>query len=468
MSSGRVARNFLALASGDSLARVIAFGGGVYVARQLGAELYGIISFATAVLLYFAHTTECGMDLLGLRDVAEDESRAATLAPAILTARLVVAVILIAVVSVVALAFLPRAEAVILSLYTLTLLAVGPGPKWVLLGLGNPRPVALGRTIGEACFLVLVLTRVRDGSDLVAVPLAQATGDALGVALMLWLLHRTHGIRPLPKIDWAAVKPVFARSWPLVANVLLGLTIYNSDLIFLRIFRGRETVGHYNAAYQLISFLQNIATAFSWTLLPQLTRVLGDRERREELYHGSAAQVFAVGLPIAVGGHFVAANLIDVVYGSEFEPSGWPLALLVLSVPFTLSKEIDLVALVAGGRQHVVMKMTGAAMVVNLALNVALIPRFGIIGAAIATLATEVARAGFASLWVRSDDFPWTPGRRFAKSAIAGAAMGLGLWLLGDRPVFLQIPFGAAIYTLGLWSLGGLRLGRGRPPQLTV
>lgn len=456
------------MASGDSLARVIAFAGGVYVARQLGAELYGIVSFATAVLLYFAHTTECGMDLLGLRDVAEDESRAATLAPAILTARLFVALILIVVVSTLALAFLPRAEALILSLYTLTLLAVAPNPKWIHLGLGDPKPVALGRTVGEVCFLTLVLTRVRDGGDLTAVPLAQATGDALGVVLMLHLLRRRHGLRILPKVDWAAVKPVFARAWPLVANVLLGLTIYNSDLIFLRVFRGRETVGHYNSAYQLISFLQNVATAFSWSLLPQLTKVLADRERREALYHGSAAQVVAVGLPIAVGGHFVAANLIRVVYGAEYEPAGWPLAILVLSIPFTLSKEIDLVALVASGRQRAVMKMTAAAMIVNLALNVALIPRWGIGGAAVATMTTEVARAGFAALWVRSAEFPWTPPRRFGKSALAATVMGVALWALGDRSVFVQVPVGALCYAGALWGLGGLRWQRGRLPELRV
>jgi len=81
---GAVARSFAALASGDALARVVAFIAGVYVARRLGAEMFGVMAFGQAVVLYFTHLAACGVDLTGIREVAADPSRARTLAPSVL------------------------------------------------------------------------------------------------------------------------------------------------------------------------------------------------------------------------------------------------------------------------------------------------------------------------------------------------------------------------------------------------
>lgn len=467
MSQGNIARNFLALASGDALARVFAFSASVYVARTLGPEMYGVIGFAMAVLLYFAQLADCGLDMSGVRDWAKDPEGMRDAAPAIQTARWIVGCALASLLAVGSWIGLPQPEAMVLGIYGLTLIPIGPGPKWIHLGEGRPRAVALGRTLGEITFLGLVLLLLREPAHITVVPFAQFTGDALGVTVMLYALKR-RGL-PIPiRFDWSRVRPVFERSWPLVVNVLLGLTIYNSDLIFLRIFRGRESVGHYSAAYQLISFLQNLATAYSLSLLPQLTRVLLDRVERDRVYQSSAAQLFAVGLPVGLGGCLAARALIGVVFGSEFEPSGGVLAILVLSVPFTLWKEVDLIALVATGRQATVMRMTGLAVIVNVVLNLALIPKYGLQGAAVATLSTEAARAVFATYCARREGFPTLPVRRMARPLLAGAMMIGTVLAFGGDSLPRIVALGAVAYAGTLAVLGGIQFRAGRPPTLRV
>ena len=464
MSSGRVAKNFLALASGDALARVVAFGASVWIARTLGPEFYGIVGFATAVVLYFANATECGMDLLGVRDVGEDPERAGDFAAALNSARFCVGLALAGVLAALALTFLPRLDGIVLATYGLTLLAVGPSPKWVHLGLGNPRPVALGRTLGEATFLLLVLLTVRErGPDVAAVPGAQLAGDAVGVLCMLLLLQRRRGAPLAFRLDWARVRPVFARSWPLVANSLLGLTIYNSDLLFLRFFEGRETVGLYAAGYQLISFLQNIGAAFSMSLLPLMARALGDLRAREALYHDARAHVFAVALPTAVGGAWVARSVIESVYGADYALAALPLAVLLCGIPFTLSKEVDLVALVASGHTRAVMRMTSWAVALNVALNLTLIPRYGIVGAAFATATTEVLRALLAGLYARRRGFSRAGARRFAKPTFAAGAMLATLALADLGALWRELALGALSYAAALALAGGLGWRAGRP-----
>lgn len=456
----RVGRNFLALASGDALARVIAFLASVYVARTLGPDWLGAIAFASAVLLYFQNISECGVDLLGVRHVAEDVQRIRSVAPALLGARVVVASTLALVV--LGLGFgaggvglLPHVDATVLALYGLTLLPIGPNTKWVHLGLQDTRPVAVARTLGESTYLGLVVLAVHQTADITRVPLFQLCGDALAAAILfLWL--RAKGYRIGIEFDWQKVKPIFARSWPLVANVLLGLTIYNSDLIFLRCFRDREAVGRYSAAYQLISFLINVAAAYSLSLLPALTRVAADRVRRNALYHDSAALMFALALPIAIGGSLIAPQIVELVYGGEFATSGPVLAVLLWTLPFTVSKEVDLIALVVGGRERTVMRMTALAVAVNLCLNLLLIPRYGMTGAAWSTLITEAARAVFAAVCARSLEYPLTGIARYWRAAFAGLALAAALYFASPQSLFVALPLGAATYAAALALVGGI------------
>jgi O-antigen/teichoic acid export membrane protein len=468
----KVARNFLALAGGDAVARIVAFLAGAYVAREFGPGAFGAMLFASAVLLYFQNLSECGIDLLGIRHISEDVGRIESAAPAILGARVVVSCTLAVLVfalgqGLTRLGALPAVDGWVLSFYGLTLIAIGPNTKWIHLGLQDSRPVAIARTVGEALYLGLVLAFVTSAEHIARVPLFQLCGDVLiATTLFVWL--RAKGFRIRIGWDWQLVKPIFARSWPLVANVLLGLTIYNSDLIFLRFLRDRETSGKYAAAYQLISFLINLAAAYSLSFLAGLARVQHDRARRDGLYHTAAATMFALALPIAVGASLLSGGIIDLVYKSEFGESAGILAVLVWTMPFTVSKEVDLIALVAGGREKTVMHMTAWAVGFNFLLNIALIPPFGMWGAAWATLATEVLRAVIAAWCARKLEYPLTGLARFWKSGVAAAAMALAIRFAPDMHVLVTIGVGAAVYALVLALLGGVRFERGSLPALRV
>jgi len=249
--------------------------------------------------------------------------------------------------------------------------------------------------------------------------------------------------------------------------VLLGLTIYNSDLIFLRFFADRETVGYYGAAYQLISFLNNLAIAYSLSLLPALTRVATDLTRRNAMVQDSLAQVLALGLPVAVGGALLADEIIELVFGDAFAASGDALAWLVWCVPFILVKEVHLISLIVREREGTVMRMTAIAVVVNVLLNLALIPSFGMLGAAAATLITEAARAAIAGFHARGEGYPAWQWSRHWRAAVATAAMGaLLLWLDPDS-VFVGLVVGGLCYVGALAAVGGIRW-RDSAPVLEV
>ncbi len=446
------------------MARIIAFTATVYVARVLGPASYGIIEFAAAIILYFHRIADGGVDLgLGVREIAAARDRIDELAPAILTARLAAAAVLAVALSLFSLLLLPPPEGPVLAAFSLTLLAVGASTRWIHLGLEKARWVSIARTLGEILMVGLVIALVRRPDDLIRVPLARFAGDALAAALLLWWL-RGLGVRLGPRWNPAIVRPLLRRAWPLVASALLGLMIYNSDLIFIRLFTGRfADVGFYAAAYTLIGFLSNLGIAYSLSLLPTLTRLDVDRTEQGALYQTALAHVFAAGAPIAVGGALLAGPIMRLVFGPAYEPSVLALQVLVWAIPLGLLRDIPIVALMSRERESHILRLTGVATALYLLLNLILIPTLGIIGAAIASVVTEAGRMALAFVLVRREGFGAPRFSRLWRTAIASGAMGTGLLALPAGEVWMAVPIGAALYVAALAALGGVRLSGGRP-----
>ncbi len=457
----------MALGSGEVVARVVAFGATVYVARTLGAASYGALELAAAVVLYFSRIADAGFDLgLGVREMAAAGGEAEALVASALTARTLLSIVLIAILGAVGLWILPAPEGPVLAAYGLTLLAVGLGPRWIHVGRERTRLVALARTVGEVTMVLLVLAIVRAPAHLVRVPFAKLAGDLLAAAILLWSLH-LDGFRLRPRLDLERLRPLARRAAPLVLSAMFGLMIYNADLIFIRVFGARADVGYYAAAYTLISFLSNLGVAYALSLLPTLTRLEARPDEQRELYGTAHAQVLAVGLPVAVGGAILAGPIIALVFGGDYGPSGPALAVLTASVPLALLRDLPVIGLMSKGREGKILRLTAVAAGLNLGLNLLLVPTFGILGAATATVITEGVRMGLAMAAARPLSFHGPPLARYLRPLLATLLMALVLLVVQPRSALLSVAVGAATYGVVLWLLGGIRL-EGRVPTLHV
>jgi O-antigen/teichoic acid export membrane protein len=466
-SEKTVQKNFAALGAGEALARLVAFGATVYLARTLGPGAYGVIGLATAVLLYFTYLADCGIETLGVREIAADHTRVHTLAPAVLSLRLTVAAILAVLVAAGGLLLLPQPDGAILAVYGLTLLGVGANTRWIHIGLEDAGRVALARIAGETTMVLLVIALVRGAGDLARVPLAQFTGDMLAMTLLaIWL--RKRGASLALHWDFKAAGPVFRRAFPLVLHALLGLMIYNSDLIFLRAFQTAADVGYYVAAYTLISFLLNLGIAYSQSLLPTLTRLAPEPSRQHALYQTSMAQVFAAAFPLAIGGFLLSTAIIAFVFGPGYGRATVALQILIWTIPVAFYRNVPQMALISAGRQDRVLRITFVSAMVNLALNIFIIPTYGMVGAAAATLATEVMRTGLALFFASKEGFAFPRFARLWKTLTAGVGMAGALYLVSTRGLWLSILAGGATYILLLLAVGGITARRGSAPALTV
>ncbi len=464
----RVARAFIALASGEAAARVVAFVGTMYLARTLGPEGYGAIGFAVAVLLYLARFADGGLELgVGVREAAGPRERLAQLLSSVLTLRASIAFGVAVVTAAVALLVLPAIEGQLVALYAIALVAGGLTTRWAHIGLGAAGRVATARLVSELVALAFLLIAVRSPEHVLRVPFAQAIAEWLVVLILFALLGRS-GLRVRPTFDLALAAPVVRSGWRLMFASLLGLAIYNADLLFLRALHGRQSVGYYAAAYVFVTFFLSVAIAYGLSLMPALRQAWQDAVRRRALLDSAMTHVVLLGLPIAVGVSYVAPGVISLVLGADYTPAVTPLRLLIWSVLPAALCEVATVALIAAGREGDVMRVYAWTLAVATVLNLALIPRFGITGAAIATVVAEVARLLVALHAAARAGYVLGGVARWWRPAVATSLMAALLAALRPSTLPVAIALGATAYAVGLVATGALRIRRSALPALSV
>jgi len=463
----KVFRNFLALGSGEALSRVIAFAATVYLARLFGAEGFGVVVFAIAINLYLMKVVEFAIEWSGTEAVTKDPSMIPALASAILCARLLLAIIIIIISASVTWWVLPEPERSTLLIYLLVLIPVALNTKWVHVGLEDTRPVGLSRVLGETLSLIIILGLVHSKGDIWVAPVAQICGETF-IAIMLISVLRKNSYKFNLQWNPKVAFPVFRKAMPLLGHMLMGLFIYNSDMIFLRLFHDSTNVGLYSVSYTLISFIANLGLAYGMSLLPAFTHATNTKIEETKLYQNSLAQIFAVSLPLTIGGFILAPNIIEFVFGEGYSASILALQLLMWSVPANLIRLSPWSALIARNHQGFLFKAIVYAAVANIILNLLLIPNYGIVGAAIATIITEIIISAIMLTYASNIGLTFLPMSRFVRAIISGIGMAAVMYAFSPLNLFIGIALGGAVYILLLSITGGIKYKKGTMPTLNV
>jgi O-antigen/teichoic acid export membrane protein len=459
----QLGRGFITLGAGEIAARVVAFLAAAYISKTIGAANFGVVGFALAAMLYAQRIVGWELESLGAVEVAAEGEAGDLASGTLLLMRAVIAGIVMCVAAIIGALFLPEIDGRVFLRYAIGLVFVALNARFIYLMRHRPGPPAAARLIAEMAAALLVVLLVRTPDDVGKVPVGFIVGEALASLLLLAGLG---GARIFRGFDRQLARRVFRQAVPLVLSSLLGIVVFNLDLIMLRFIRGAESAGYYAAAYALVGLITNIGIAYYLNVVPGLSRLREDRAAFQRLYNSAATLCVVLALPMAVGGVILARPLILTVFGAGYAPAATPLMPLVIAACLTIFRFVPQASIVASGRRRDVLWVNIIGAVLNAVLNVLLIPPFGILGAATSTLTTDVVRTGVAlhlsgRAGVRND-FVWNLWR----SAGAAMAMGLVVWAIRSLPIWVTIPAGVVVYGGGLLAFGAVRWGGGRRLEL--
>ncbi len=333
------------------------------------------------------------------------------------------------------------------------------------------RRVTTVSTVASALQLAFVLLVSRSGwgaPGFVGAVLGTTVVQAIGLALALRPADFSIGV---PLSLSLPSKAIWRRYFAFFVPSTLGLPITaivweRSEVFFLAHYRGLEQVGVYNLAYTAFS----LALALGWSLInglyPAMSRDYGAGDWQQiaaKLRHGMIlALLYAV--PLTFGGWATLDGVMVLMYGEKMLPSALVGRVLLLGLLPGVIAAVAGVLATATGRIWLVFRVGVVMCLLNLGLDVLLIPRYGALGGAIANTTSQIVFAvAFLILVHRAYkiEFGWQKARSIV--AIGALTTGLlpillGMWQQGTWALVGSIAVGGGLYLSATWRSGYLRI----------
>ncbi|WP_135828648.1 lipopolysaccharide biosynthesis protein [Halorussus halobius] len=247
-----------------------------------------------------------------------------------------------------------------------------------------------------------------------------------------------------------------------VVLILLLSSLYHADVVLLQLLAGSAETGHYKAALVLAEFMWFGPGALQMVLLHSTSELWSNdrRERITELASRATRYSLLITLLLAIGLAALADAFVPLYYGESFAPAVTPLLLLLPgSIGFAVTRPI--LAIGQGeGSLRVLIYATGAAALLNLVLNVTLIPIYGTVGAAVAT---SIGYGSMVVLHVRSArtiGFDPVADLRLGRVALAAVPAALAIFGLSEA-IGSDLLALAVVPPVGFLAFAGLSYATG-------
>lgn len=266
---------------------------------------------------------------------------------------------------------------------------------------------------------------------------------AISAAVALYLAYRT-----LPFALRGPTTPMrielLSFSLPLLLAASASWMLSQTDTILIGVFMTSTDVGVYNIAYRLQDLGMLFFYPITFLLPPVLTRLMKQEKTRsaERTYKITTKWMTLLTFPLFLLLFLFPEVVIKTAFGEAYVGGAIALRILIIPIFVTTFLGANGSALVALGHNRINLYGNGGVAVLNVILNVLLIPQFGITGAAGATATSFVLRdlfyTGLLYYWYRIHSLSWGMIRPIVgAAALIPAGYGVFIWLF--NPSFLNV-----------------------------
>lgn len=375
---------------GDNLIRmVLGLLVGILVAPYLGPEGYGALNFALALVALVAAASPLGLRNLVVRDIIGQPDRAGAILGT--TAVLQAAGGLIGYGLLLGLAALlrsddPLARATIAILGTQILFRATDGIEYWFSAHNRSGRAVLAMTGARILLALVKLGLVVVQAPFIAFAWAWAADGAAAALALGFALYR-YGPRQAWRVEPGRAIALLRECWPLILSGIAAIIYLKIDQIMLGWMMGDHAVGIYAVAVRMSESWYFLGTAIVTSAFPAMVRARGASAAAFESFMRTLYDVLAVlAMAFSLILTLLANDLVRLLFGDAFASAGPVLTIHAWASVFVFLGVASGRWLILERRLTISMYRTVAGAVVNVVLNLILIPRHGPIGAAWATV----------------------------------------------------------------------------------
>lgn len=456
-----IAKNTSYLTIALIIQKVISFFYFTLLARFLGPEDLGKYYFAISFTTIFAIVIDLGLANVLIREVAKYQEKAERLVGSILTLKLPLTLLAVlgAVLvinatgdsSLVKWLVYISCLSMVLDSFTNTFYAA-------VRGFHNLRYESIAAVIFQLIVLVVGYGALILSGSLVLAMAALALASLYNFIYSFWVAKFKIGVPIKFVYDKIIIKHILVISWPFALYAVFQRLYTYLDSVLLSFLAGHEAVGLYQIAFKIIFALQFLPLAFTASLYPALSSYWqGNREQLSVTFKRAINYLTIISWPIMIG-VFLLADKIIILFKEGYDGAIIPLKIIIFSLFFIfLNFPIGSLLNACDRQKRNTVNMIIAALF-SLGLNLLLIPRLQVVGAAISVLLSNALMFILGLLVV-----PKIMKYNFLNNFFIFSKVLLASFLMGgfivftksSLPILLQIALGALIYFSVLYLVKG-------------
>ena len=389
----RIAKNTAVLLAANTISKIIGFFYIMYTARYLGVEGFGVLSFALAFTGLLGVFDDLGLNTLMVREIAREKSLTKKYLSNVTVIKIILVIITFSLITI-TINLLGYPNQTIKVVYFIALSVIFNAFSGMFYSIFRAYEKmeyqSLGQILSSVLMLAGALFAISQRFNVIGFAsiyfIVSVIALGYSFAIFMWKFS-------LPKIeiDWEFWKRCFKEAWPLGIMSVCIIIRFRIDTVMLSLMKGDAAVGLYNAAYKILNISVVAPGIFMASIFPVMSQYYNKSTSSFNIaYEKSFKFLIAIALPMALAVTLLSGPIINLIYGVEFAGSADALRILIwAAVSMYVSMLVGNVY-VAANKQMLSMKITIVSVILNIILNLILIPRYSYLGASATTVVSEV------------------------------------------------------------------------------
>lgn len=454
-----IAGNILVLLAGQIITIVLTYFYTIYTARYLGANGFGILSFAISFTAISCLLVDLGLSVLITREVSRNYSLADKYIENIFAIKTILTIITLGITTIVINMFgFPSKTVIIVYLITFSTIFTSFANMFnsIFQAFQKMEYISVGRVLNSMLIFAGTIIAINQNLDLIYFAAIYFLSNLIFLGYSIYVYSRKFLI---PKIEFDILfwKSLLKESMPYWMTSVFVIIYFRMDMIMLSMMKGDEVVGWYAAAYRLIDGLSVIPGVFMSVMFPVFSKYYVDSKDTLDLaFKKSLKFLVIIAIPIGIGTTILADEIILLFYGRGYVPSAGALKILIWANVLSFISWAPATLLNSTNKQRTLMIFTCIGAVLNLVLNYLLIPSWSYEGAGIATVITEFVVGLLMLLQIQKTQnlLAFLLDTIF-KSLLSAVSMGLIILTFINYTLILLLPLASIFYFIVLFLLSG-------------
>ena len=399
-----ILKNTIWLSAGEVFSRLFLLSLFVYAARVLGPEGFGIFNFALAFASVFLVFSNLGLSDITTRELARDKEETNHY-PNILLLRIVLSIGAFIVIFIFSF-FITQDEYIRKIIWILGIYVLAHNFLMVVYSFFRARRqmeyealIKISEAFLTTAFGFLVLVQVPSAINLSWVFLAATSTIAFLSVIFFSII-----IKPIwAAWDFSIWRNFLKISWPIGLAYAFGMVYIRIDSVIMGFLGQVAEVGWYSAAYKIAGALIIPSSLIGASFFPVLSKLFREsKEKFLQTFRFYIKFMIILALAVTIIGLIFSSFIIKIFYGELFAPAVLALQILTVMAGLNYIYGPFYLALIAANSQKKIFWISFSGAAINIILNLVLIPRYTLYGAAVATLLTYISLVFLAVYYFKS------------------------------------------------------------------